>query len=52
MEIKTVRPAQADSYEQLCHATGLARIMLGLRGRGDLCGPVGLGRERLERPSA
>ena len=38
-----------DSYEQLCHATGLARFMLGLRGRGDLCGPNGLGKERLER---
>ena len=49
MEIKAVRPALADSYEQLCHATGLARFMLGLRRRGDLCGPVGLGRERLER---
>lgn len=49
MEIKTVRPALADSYEQLFHTTGLARLMLGLRGRGDLCGPVGLGRERLER---
>jgi len=49
MEIKTVQPALANSYEQLCHATGLARFMLGLRGRGDLCGPAGLGRERLER---
>ena len=49
MEVKNVRPALADSYEQLCHATGLARFMLGLRGRKDLCGPKGLGRERLER---
>lgn len=49
MEIKQVRPALADSYEQLCHATGHARFMLGLRGRGDLCGPHGLGKERLER---
>ena len=49
MEIKTVRPALPNSYEQLCHATGLARFMLGLRGRGDLCGPAGLGKERLER---
>ena len=38
-----------DSYEQLCHATGLARFMLGLRGRDDLCKPAGLGKERLER---
>ena len=49
MEIKTIRPALPNSYEQLCHATGLARFMLGLRGRGDLCGPTGLGKERLER---
>ena len=49
MEIKTVRPASPNSYEQLCHATGLARFMLGLRGRGDLRGPTGLGKERLER---
>jgi protein-L-isoaspartate(D-aspartate) O-methyltransferase len=49
MEIKTVRPAVADSYEELCHATGLARFMLGLRGCNDLCGPAGLGKQRLER---
>jgi protein-L-isoaspartate(D-aspartate) O-methyltransferase len=49
MEIKTVRPAVPDSYEQLCHATGLARFMLGLRDRGAMCGPQGLGKERLER---
>jgi protein-L-isoaspartate(D-aspartate) O-methyltransferase len=49
MEIKDVRPSLQDSYEQLCHATGHARFMLGLRGRSDLCGPSGLGKERLER---
>ena len=49
MEIKSVRPALPDSYEQLCHATGHARFMLGLHGGGDLCGPAGLGKERLER---
>src|SRR5260370_14637429 len=49
MEIKNVRPALPNSYEQLCHATGLARFMLGLRGRGDLCSPSGLGKPRLER---
>jgi protein-L-isoaspartate(D-aspartate) O-methyltransferase len=49
MEVKTVRPSHPNSYERLCHATGLARFMLGLRGRGDLCGPKGLGKERLER---
>ena len=49
MEVKDVLPALAGSYERLCHATGHARFMLGLRGRADLCGPNGLGRERLER---
>jgi protein-L-isoaspartate(D-aspartate) O-methyltransferase len=49
MEIKTVRPALPKSYERLCHATGLARFLLGLRGREDLCGSSGLGKERLER---
>jgi protein-L-isoaspartate(D-aspartate) O-methyltransferase len=49
MEIKQVRPALPGSYEQLCHATGHARFMLGLRGRGDLCCPKGLGKPRLER---
>ena len=49
MEVKTVRPALPDSYEQLCHATGLARFMLGMRGRSGLCGPTGLGKQRLER---
>jgi protein-L-isoaspartate(D-aspartate) O-methyltransferase len=49
MEIKNVRPSLQNSYEQLCHATGHARFMLGLRGRSDLCGPSGLGKERLER---
>jgi len=49
VEIKKVRPAIAHSYEHLCHASGLARFMIGLRGRGDLRGPGGLGKERLER---
>jgi protein-L-isoaspartate(D-aspartate) O-methyltransferase len=49
MEVKRVRPSHPNSYEQLCHATGLARFMLGLRNRGDLRGPKGLGKERLER---
>jgi protein-L-isoaspartate(D-aspartate) O-methyltransferase len=49
MEVKTIRPSLPSSYERLCHAVGLPRFMLGLRGRGDLCGPKGLGRERLER---
>lgn len=49
MEVKTVRPSLPNSYEQLCHTVGLPRFMLGLRGRDDLCGPKGLGKERLER---
>ncbi len=31
LEIKTVRPAMPESYEWLCHASGLPRFMLGLR---------------------
>jgi protein-L-isoaspartate(D-aspartate) O-methyltransferase len=49
MEVKAIRPALAGSYERLCHATGHGRFMLGLRAGGDLCGPKGLGEERLER---
>ncbi|MTV15467.1 MULTISPECIES: protein-L-isoaspartate(D-aspartate) O-methyltransferase [Bradyrhizobium] len=49
MEIKAVRPSHPESYERLCHATGLPRFMLALSERGDLCGPSGLGKERLER---
>lgn len=49
MEVKAVRLALPNSYEQLCHATGLARFMLGMRNRSDLCGPTGLARQRLER---
>ncbi len=49
IEVKDVRPALAGSYERLCHATGHARFMLGLRGQPGLCGADGLGKERLER---
>lgn len=49
MEVKEIRPSQSGSYEQLCHATGHANFLLGLRGKDDLCGPQGLGKERLER---
>ena len=49
MEVKKVGPSQAGSYEQLCHATGHAHFLLGLRGKVELCGPEGLGMERLER---
>ncbi len=49
MQIKQVRPSQSGSYEQLCHATGQAHFLLGLRGKDDLCRPEALGKERLER---
>ncbi|PDT74995.1 protein-L-isoaspartate(D-aspartate) O-methyltransferase [Bradyrhizobium sp. C9] len=49
MEVKTMRPSLPQSYERLCHGTGLARFTLGLRNQGDLYGPAGLGKERLER---
>ena len=49
MEVKEVRPSRAGSYEQLCHATGHAHFLLGLRGTDDLYGPQALGKERLER---
>ena len=49
MEIKAVQPALPQSYERLCHATGQAHFLLGLRNRGDLTGERGLGKPRLER---
>jgi protein-L-isoaspartate(D-aspartate) O-methyltransferase len=49
MEIKKVQPALPKSYEQLCHATGHARFMLGLRKRANLTGAQGLGKPKLER---
>ncbi len=49
MEIKTVLPALPDSYERLCHDSGLPRFMLGLRDRAELTGARALGKPRLER---
>ena len=49
MEIKKVQPALPKSYERLCHATGHAQFMLGLRNRADLTGAQGLGKPQLER---
>ncbi|WP_316179791.1 MULTISPECIES: protein-L-isoaspartate(D-aspartate) O-methyltransferase [unclassified Bradyrhizobium] len=49
MEIKQLRPSLSGSYERLCHATGHAHFLLGLRGRDDLSGPNALGKERLQR---
>ena len=48
MEIKTVRPAMKNSYEKLCHDTGLPRFMLPLRDR-DSAHARGLLEPRLER---
>ena len=49
MQIKTVRPALAGSYERLCHETGAARFLLPLRevGPGSRAGQ--LLKPRLER---
>jgi protein-L-isoaspartate(D-aspartate) O-methyltransferase len=47
MEVKTVRPSHADSYEYQCHATGLSRFLLDLRPEGVLRGR--LAEPRLER---
>ena len=33
MEVKTIRPGLENSYEKLCHDTGLSGFMLGLRDR-------------------
>ena len=49
MEVKQVRPSQSGSYEHLCHSTGHAHFLLGLRGKSDLRGLQLLGKERLER---
>jgi protein-L-isoaspartate(D-aspartate) O-methyltransferase len=49
MEIKQLRPSLPGSYERLSHSTGHAHFLLGLRGRNDLSGPDGLGKERLQR---
>jgi protein-L-isoaspartate(D-aspartate) O-methyltransferase len=48
MEIKAVRPAMNNSYEKLCHETGLRRFMLPLRDRARAHARV-LMTPRLER---
>jgi len=48
MEIKSVRPAMKNSYEKLCHDTGMPRFMLGLRDRTS-AHARGLMGPRLER---
>ncbi len=47
MEVKRVRPAHPRSYEHVCHATGLAGFLLGLRPEGEL--RTALVEPRLER---
>ncbi len=49
MERKEIRPALADSYERLCHETGLPGFLLDLRGLRDPALRQGLSRPRLER---
>jgi erythromycin esterase-like protein len=48
LEIKTVRPAMKNSYEKLCHDTGVPRFMLPLRDRAS-AHARGLLEPRLER---
>jgi protein-L-isoaspartate(D-aspartate) O-methyltransferase len=48
MEIKTVLPALADSYERCCHDSGVASFCLDLR-QSALQGSEGLRKPRLER---
>ncbi len=49
LEIKTVRPAIPESYEWLCHASGLPRFMLGLRDQLPAKLHKELSKPRLER---
>jgi protein-L-isoaspartate(D-aspartate) O-methyltransferase len=48
MEIKNVRPAVAESYEQCCHDTGIASFCLDLR-QSPSNAVEGLRKPRLER---
>ncbi len=49
MQVKTVRPGLAGSYERLCHETGDQRFLLPLRGLGSTTLLGGLLQPRLER---
>jgi protein-L-isoaspartate(D-aspartate) O-methyltransferase len=49
MQVKTVRPGLAGSYERLCHETGNQRFLLPLRGLGSRTPLGGLLQPRLER---
>jgi protein-L-isoaspartate(D-aspartate) O-methyltransferase len=48
MEIKTIVPALAQSYEGICHETGVASFLLDLH-QSSLNGADGLRKPRLER---
>jgi len=48
MEIKTVMPAVAESYERCCHDSGVGSFCLDLQ-QAVLAGPEGLRKPRLER---
>ncbi len=49
MQVMSVRPGLAESYERLCHETGEARFLLPLRGMGPAAPLAGLMHPRLER---
>ena len=49
MQIKSVRPGLAGSYERLCHETGAPRFLLPLRGVDPTSPVAGLLQARLER---
>ena len=49
MEIKTLRPVLAESYERLCHKTELAGFLLPLAQGSDLQVRHGLSKRRLQR---
>jgi protein-L-isoaspartate(D-aspartate) O-methyltransferase len=49
MQVKTIRPGLAGSYERLCHETGDPRFLLPLRGIGPTAPLAGLLQPQLER---
>ena len=49
MEVKTVQPSLANSYERLFHETGLPGFMLGLGGTASEALQLGLSKPRLQR---
>ena len=49
MEVKTIRPSLAGSYERLCHEAGVANFILPLRGPASAALLDGLSQPRLER---